>query len=107
MHMVVGIIVNITIHNIYIIHNHAKPVRNLVVTVTPGGGKVAPELYIHNHIGLYVNKCTYSYILLHKLIHLAKLLYFTNLDFPGIRGPISLTKPPFGGCEIGRVRDPL
>ena len=23
--------------------------------------------------------------------------YFANLDFPEIRGPISLTKPPFGG----------
>ena len=35
--------------------------------------------------------------------YLAKLQYFTNLDFPEIRGPIPLLNPPFGGnrsCEV-------
>ena len=38
-----------------------------------------------------------------KSVHLAKFYYFTNPDFPEIRGSMSLSKPPFGGPKT-RVR---
>ena len=38
---------------------------------------------------------------------MSKLYYFTNLDFPEIRGPISLTYLPFGvnnSCEVAMTK---
>ena len=49
-------------------------------------------------LGIDVNK--YSMIISGQMEK-----YFTNLDFTQIRGPISLTKPPFGvkSCEVAII----
>ena len=66
------------------------------------GWDFIPNIYTKQQNGALFSLLIYA-VRDFQAFALAKLQYFTNLDFSEIRGPISPTKPPFGGF-FGRVR---